>query len=204
MFALVVFDTILPRVQQAITGVPLRRYGIPPVIDFLNHNSVKAKKAQVEFRYFTDSFDVLSGCDYKAGEQVFISYGAQSNDSFLQYYAFVEENNPGETFTFDKDVAAQIGVSGKKLIARETGFDAGTLKAVEKRVGGDKQKAITLLKETCRAQLHKFGTSIEEDTKLLDGLINEKMSRLRLAIMYRREKKLLLKKLVEEWNGKSK
>lgn len=204
MFALIVFDTILPRVQQTITGVPLRRYGVPPVIDFLNHDSVKAKMAQVEFRYFTDTFDVLSGSEYGTDDQVFISYGSQSNDSFLQYYAFIEQGNPGETFTFDDDVAAQIGVSEKKLVARATGFDAGTLRAVEKRVGGDKQKAMTLLKETCRAQLDKFGTSIEEDTRLLKESTGEKSSRLCLAIQFRREKKMLLKKLAEEWNGKPK
>lgn len=203
MFALIVFDTILPRVQQTITGVPLRRYGIPPVIDFLNHDGIRAKMAQVEFRYFTDSFDVLSGCDYNTGEQVFISYGTQSNDSFLQYYAFVERNNPGETFTFDDDVAAQLGLSGKKLVARVIGFDRVTMRAVEKRVGGDKQKAVTLLKETCRAQLGRFNTSIEEDANLLNGLADKKSNdRLRLAILYRREKKLLLKMLIDEWNGK--
>lgn len=189
--------------QQTITGVPLRRYGVPPIIDFLNHDSIKAKMAQVEFRYFTDTFDVLSGSEYGTGDQVFISYGSQSNDSFLQYYAFIERDNPGETFTFDDDVAAQIGVSEKKLVARATGFDAGTLRAVEKRVGGDKQKAITLFKEICRAQLDKFETTMEGDTRLLNELTDEKSSRLCLAILYRREKKILLKKLAEEWNGKS-
>ena len=32
------------------------------------------------------------------GEQVFISYGRQSNDSLLQYYGFVEPGNPHDTY----------------------------------------------------------------------------------------------------------
>lgn len=33
------------------------------------------------------------------GEQVFISYGAQSNDSLLQFYGFVEPGNPNDSYT---------------------------------------------------------------------------------------------------------
>jgi hypothetical protein len=32
------------------------------------------------------------------GEQVFISYGPQGNDSLLQFYGFVEPGNPHDTY----------------------------------------------------------------------------------------------------------
>ena len=32
------------------------------------------------------------------GEQVFISYGPQGNDSLLQFYGFVEAGNPHDTY----------------------------------------------------------------------------------------------------------
>ena len=32
------------------------------------------------------------------GEQVFITYGQQSNDKLLQYYGFVEPKNPADVF----------------------------------------------------------------------------------------------------------
>lgn len=32
------------------------------------------------------------------GEQVFITYGQQSNDKLLQYYGFVEGKNPSDVF----------------------------------------------------------------------------------------------------------
>ena len=32
------------------------------------------------------------------GEQVFITYGLQSNDKLLQYYGFVEPKNPADVY----------------------------------------------------------------------------------------------------------
>ena len=32
------------------------------------------------------------------GQQAFISYGQQSNDRLLQYYGFVEQRNPADTY----------------------------------------------------------------------------------------------------------
>lgn len=204
MFALAAFDVILPRAQQMITGVPLRRYGMPPVIDFLNHDGINAQKAQVEFRYFSDKFSVLSGKDYKPGDEVFISYGAQSNDSLLQYYAFVEQGNPFDTFTFDNDIAAQMGLSGKSLTAHVSGFEASAVRAIKQLVGGDHSKTVTILRELCRAQLDRFETSIDEDTSILENLMEEDEERLRTAVLYRREKKILLKNIVDNWDGKPK
>ena len=41
------------------------------------------------------------------GEQVFISYGQQSNDSLLQYYGFVEAGIPHDTYIVP-DLAATV------------------------------------------------------------------------------------------------
>lgn len=38
---------------------------------------------------------------YQAGQQVFISYGAQSNGSLFQYYSFTEPNNPNDVYAFE-------------------------------------------------------------------------------------------------------
>ena len=35
---------------------------------------------------------------FEKGEQVFISYGPQTNDSLLQYYGFVEQANPNDVY----------------------------------------------------------------------------------------------------------
>ena len=44
------------------------------------------------------------------GEQVFISYGQQSNDSLLQYYGFVEPDIPHDTYVVP-DLAAVIATA---------------------------------------------------------------------------------------------
>lgn len=110
------FDIIFPRVQRIINGVELRRYAMVPGVDMFNHDGKNARDAQVEFRYFTDSFDVLSGSDYALGEQACISYGEQSNDAFLQYYGFAEAENPADTYVFDDDISNQLGWSRRDYL----------------------------------------------------------------------------------------
>jgi hypothetical protein len=45
-----------------------------------------------------------SDLSYLPGEQVFISYGKQSNDRFLQYYGFVEPDNPNDVYDFGASI----------------------------------------------------------------------------------------------------
>lgn len=47
---------------------------------------------------------------WSQGEQVFISYGQQSNDSLLQYYGFVEPSIPHDTYTLPDLRAAALDV----------------------------------------------------------------------------------------------
>ena len=71
-------DFIFARLGQ------LKRYVLCPVVDMFNHRSTA--KADVSYNYFTNQFEVRIDSGYQAGEQVFISYGKQSNDRLLQYY----------------------------------------------------------------------------------------------------------------------
>ena len=48
--------------------------------------SCPALQSDVAYEYFQDSFALSTTTAYSRGEQVFISYGAQANDSLLQYY----------------------------------------------------------------------------------------------------------------------
>lgn len=45
------------------------------------------------------------------GDQVFISYGRQSNDSLLQYYGFVEPNIAHDTYTIPDLQAAALALN---------------------------------------------------------------------------------------------
>jgi len=179
------YDILLPKILKVVQGVQLKRYAMTPGIDFLNHNSSVAGIAEVSYEYFSDKFVVQSGQDYKESEQVFISYGAQSNDSFLQYYGFVDGS----------DREKVLGVKEGSLIARNSGFDDATVSAVANAFEGKKESASTALRELCDAELSGMSTTLEEDIGLLQTEDIEKHARRALAIRYRIEKKKLLRSL---------
>ena len=52
----------------------------------------------ISYAYFQSAIVATAGKSFQEGEQVFISYGNQSNDRLLQFYGFVEEDNPNDTF----------------------------------------------------------------------------------------------------------
>ncbi|KAA6421676.1 MAG: N-methyltransferase (ISS) [Trebouxia sp. A1-2] len=84
----IIYDTLLSR--------KLRWFAMCPVIDSMNHQSTSTN--EVAYEYFGDRFSVTAERKYKQGEQVFITYGQQSNDKLLQYYGFVESKNPADVY----------------------------------------------------------------------------------------------------------
>lgn len=89
--SIVVRDFFLSKVLN------LKRYVFCPFIDMFNHNS--NSRSDVSYNYFQNHFEVRSQ-QYQQGDQVFISYGKQSNDRLLQYYGFVEQDNPNDVYDF--------------------------------------------------------------------------------------------------------
>lgn len=164
-----------------------------PGIDLLNHSSSVTGKAEVSYEYFTDKFVVQAGEDYEAGDEAFISYGAQSNDSFLQYYGFVEDENPAETYTFGSEIEQVLGVRTGSLIARRnSGFDDASVQDVAKKLGGNEDSARKALNELCSAELGGMGTNLEADVEMLKRGDCDTNPRLKLAVRYRIEKKQVL------------
>lgn len=186
------YDIILPRILKVVQGVELKRYAMTPGIDFLNHSSSVTGKAEVSYEYFTDKFVVQAGEDYKTGDQVFISYGAQSNDSLLQFYGFVEVDNPADTYTFGKDVEGLLGAQAGTLLLGNSGFDNKIVKAVSAKFSGKKESAEKALLDLCAAEIGSLQTTLEEDIELLRSGYCEDKPRLHLAVRYRVEKKNLL------------
>jgi len=81
---------------EVILSQKLKQYAMCPVIDFINHSS--RETAEVSYDFFRDAFSVTAGMGYNKGDQVFVSYGAQANDSLMQYYGFAEANNPYDVY----------------------------------------------------------------------------------------------------------
>lgn len=186
------YDILTPKILKVIRGLELKRYAMTPGIDMINHDSSVTGKAEVSYEYFSEKFVIEAGENYNIGDHVSISYGAQSNDAFLQYYGFVEERNPADTYAFGKEVEDILGVQSGSLIAREkTGFDNSSIQAVAKRLGGNKESARKALSELCTAELSGMLTSLEEDLKMFEEVDSEN-HRLRLALQYRIGKKRIL------------
>ena len=58
-------------------------------------------QSEVSYDYFADCYTVAATREYAAGEQVYVSYGQQSNDSLMQYYGFCEVGGGQATATAD-------------------------------------------------------------------------------------------------------
>lgn len=186
------YDVIFPRVMRVVQGVELKRFAMTPGIDFLNHKSTMTGRAEVSFEYFRNKFVVQTGEDYEPGDEVFISYGTQSNDSLLQYYGFIEESNPGETYVFGDQFEKMLGVPHGRLVAKRDGFDKLAVSAVTKKIGSE-EGAKTTLREVCDAELKTMATTVEDDISVLKEAVSGKNGRLELAVRYRKEKKILLR-----------
>jgi hypothetical protein len=68
-----------------------------PYIDMFNHKSSSSSEAS--FNYFSGQFELQSQAN-QFGNEIFINYGKQSNDRFLQYYGFVEKENIYDSYDF--------------------------------------------------------------------------------------------------------
>jgi hypothetical protein len=74
------------------------RYVVCPYVDMFNHKSNCVSDAS--YNYFSGQFQLFTS-EYKKGDQVFVSYGKQSNDRLFQYYGFIEKDNPNDVYEFN-------------------------------------------------------------------------------------------------------
>lgn len=86
-----------------------KKYVICPVIDMANHDSTRTT-ANVAYEFFANAYSLTTTAVVPSNSEVFISYGSRSNDQLLQYYGFVEPDNPNDTYVMpplrEWDIAA--------------------------------------------------------------------------------------------------
>ena len=86
-----------------------KKFVICPVIDMANHNSMRTT-ANVAYEFFANAYSLSTTSAVPANSELFISYGSRSNDQLLQYYGFVETDNPNDTYVMpplrEWDIAA--------------------------------------------------------------------------------------------------
>jgi hypothetical protein len=86
-----------------------QKYVICPVIDMCNHSSL-ATTANVAYEFFSSSYSLATTSPVPGNSEIFISYGSRSNDQLLQFYGFVEWDNPHDIYVMpplrEWDIAA--------------------------------------------------------------------------------------------------
>ncbi len=189
LFALLAYDVLQPRILRTVQGISLKRYALAPGIDLCNHRSNAA--ADVSFEYFRERFVVRSKEAVEKGEQLFISYGQRDNDKLLQYYGFVEDQNPNDVYVFGEEAEKLLRVpSGSLRVGVDGKFSPEARKEISRSLQGGENEIETVLRDLCAAELDGFPTSAEEDEELLkDSRLND---RVKLAIRYRLGKKRIL------------
>eukprot|EP00282_Hemiselmis_andersenii_P036810 CAMPEP_0169447746 /NCGR_PEP_ID=MMETSP1042-20121227/11678_1 /TAXON_ID=464988 /ORGANISM="Hemiselmis andersenii, Strain CCMP1180" /LENGTH=401 /DNA_ID=CAMNT_0009559311 /DNA_START=47 /DNA_END=1249 /DNA_ORIENTATION=- len=116
--ALFAQSLVLPRI------LGIQHYVVCPVIDMLNHDT--AESSEVTYAPFQKSFVVVASKAYGRDKQVYISYGSRSNDQLLQYYGFVEKDNPNDVYQIT-DIASALKpflpdvTTDKLMLEREKG-----------------------------------------------------------------------------------
>jgi hypothetical protein len=84
-------DFVVPKLFKT------KRYVICPVVDMANHKSL-GTSGVVSFEFFGDAYALASSGTVGQGSELSISYGVRSNDQLLQYYGFVETDNPHDVY----------------------------------------------------------------------------------------------------------
>lgn len=121
--ASVLRDFVLPKFFKN------QKYVICPVIDMANHDSMRTT-GNVAYEFFANAYSLATTAAIPANSEVFISYGSRSNDQLLQYYGFVEQDNPHDTYVMpplrDWDIEALEKACGG------TPFPAGRLQKLDR------------------------------------------------------------------------
>ncbi|KAL4858313.1 Histone-lysine N-methyltransferase setd3 [Chlorella vulgaris] len=179
-------------IYDALLSRKLKWYALCPVVDALNHSSFV--ESDVAYEYFKDTFVLSTKTSYQAGQQVFISYGAQSNGSLFQYYSFTEPNNPNDVYAFE----ASLGGRPVQLVVNAKGsFTAECQVAAREALGpavSDEQLRQALL-SAAEAELAGKPSSAADDERLLQTA-HLMAPRQRAAVEFRLEKKRVLQRAI--------
>lgn len=197
-------------------------YLLAPGVDFINHSP--DVETDLSYDYFQDSYAVRSDREYTKGDQVFISYGKQTNDALMQYYGFCLSDNPLDVFVIEdlqsyvkqelglevlpsientdnfKDVAVtREGFPGKSLNSLRSILRSCRTDNAEIPEDELENQLAALLIAICQGELDAMGTTLKEDTKTLKKIQDIDISpRKEWALKFRIEKKKTLQQCIEK------
>lgn len=179
---------------DALLSSKVKWHALCPLVDMANHSSRAA--SEMTYSYFGDALELsvvglttTEGTDggsgsgsgstvaFEQGQQVFISYGPQTNDSLLQYYGFVEEANPNDVYrlVWEADGGGEEKQEGllpsrrRKLttIMTRSGPDEAGVEAALEALGPNKTRADALkaIHAAATREAASWPTTAAEDAK---------------------------------------
>jgi hypothetical protein len=96
-------------IYQALSDTSSRddNYACAPLIDMINH--VPSSVPHCRLSYDISGLSVISNSHYQPGEEVYISYGAHSNEALLCEYGFtIAHDNPDNCLFLDAAIKARL------------------------------------------------------------------------------------------------
>lgn len=179
---------------DVILSSKLKWYALCPIIDSINHSSRVDSK--VEFEYFRDCIVASTGVGWNPGQQVFISYGPQTNDSLFQYYGFVEDNNSHDMYNLfaimDNGENIELIITAKGIATDES------LASLRGKLGKyeNEQTLYKALLSMLETELGGKATSVADDLRLMRAS-HLASQRVKAATLFRLEKKRILLRAIE-------
>ena len=132
-----------------------------PVVDLANHSG--RVTSDMSYAYFRDAFVLTLGGDVAAGDQVYISYGAQGNDSLLQWYGFCEKGNPHDAYRLvwtppPSSSSSSTPSSSLTTTLTRAGATADDVAAVQAALGGGatRGRALAAIAAAIDAELDRW------------------------------------------------
>jgi hypothetical protein len=128
----------LPKKRNQLTADDC--YAMCPFMDYFNHSDVGCNP-ECDSR----GYSVTADRDYKAGEEVFVTYGAHTNDFLLAEYGFILDSNQNDSVPLDHILLPLFNAEQVDAL-KEDGFHGNyTLFAKEPTVCHRTQAALRLL-----------------------------------------------------------
>jgi hypothetical protein len=159
-----------------------------PFMDYFNHSD---RGCDPEAN--AKGYSVTADRDYKAGEEVYVSYGAHSNDFLLVEYGFILQENSCDSLSLDHLILPLLS-SAQVALLKEDGFYAKyALSASDLAVCHRTQAVLRLLTLPERRYTAFVGGTDE------GAVEQEKVDRYLLGLLVKYERKVM--QVLEEVEG---
>lgn len=149
-----------PDLPRASPHLPTRRplltasdcYALCPFIDYFNHSDSGCTPSSS-----ASGYAVTADRDYKAGDEVYVSYGPHTNDFLLVEYGFILGENGNDSLPLDGLILEEVGGRDREVLKGDGFLGGYTLLCQPTRSGeeesgdeeGSKQRRVTGKAWTC-------------------------------------------------------